>query len=323
MAQKESTFVVAAALGANVAIAIAKFAAALFTGSPAMLSEAVHSCVDCGNEVLLMIGLHRGKRPPDETHPFGYGMEVYFWAFLMSVMLFGIGAGISLLEGIHGIRSPEPIESPWISYLVLGIAAVAETTSWIISVRTLGRHRRGRSWLNTVRRAKDPSVFAVVFEDSAALLGLAAAALGIGLGEMLGNPVWDAIASLVIALILFLTGLFLARECHGLLTGESALPEVRQAIAQSARAQPGVSRLGELATLQIGPESVLVAMSLDFDDDLSAHDVETAVTGLERRLRTEHDEISRVFIEAQSLERPNPAWPAARLPATSLRRNLA
>ena len=301
MAPKESTFVVAAALGANVAIAVAKFAAALFTGSPAMFSEAVHSCVDCGNEVLLMVGLYRGKHPADETHPFGYGMEVYFWAFLMSVMLFGIGAGIALLEGIHGIRSPEPVGSPWISYLVLGIAAIAETTSWVISVRTLGRHRRGRGWLNTVRRAKDPSIFAVVFEDSAALLGLAAAALGIGLGKMLGNPVWDGIASVVIALILFLTGLFLARECHGLLTGESALPELRQAIAEAARAEPGVARLGELATLQIGPDSVLVALSLDFDDRISAREVEATVGRLERRLKSAHEKIGRVFIEAQSV----------------------
>lgn len=301
MAQNESTIVVVAALTANVVIAIAKFAAALFTGSPAMFSEAVHSCVDCGNELLLLFGLHRGKRPADDTHPFGYGMEVYFWAFLMAVMLFGVGAGISLLEGISGITHPEPVESPWISYLVLGVAALAEGTSWVISVRSLGRRRRGRGWLATVHRAKDPSIFAVVFEDTAALLGLAAAALGIGLGEMLGNPIWDGIGSLVIALILFLTGLFLARECHGLLTGESALPELRRAIAETAKAQPGVGRLGELATLQVGPEAVLVTLSLDFEDSLTAGEVEQAVSGLERRLKSEHEEISRVFIEAQSL----------------------
>jgi cation diffusion facilitator family transporter len=305
MARKESTFVVLAAFSANVVIAIAKFAAALFTGSSAMLSEAVHSCVDCGNELLLMFGLHRARRPPDETHPFGYGMEVYFWAFLMAVMLFGVGAGISLLEGIRGITHPEPVETPWMSYLVLGVAALAEGTSWVISVRALNRHRRGRGWLRAIKRSKDPNVFAVVFEDSAALLGLAAAALGIGLGELLDDPIWDGVASMVIALILLVAGLLLARECHGLLTGESALPELRHSIAEAARAQRGVERLGELATMQVGPESVLVTLSLDFEDGLTAGEVEKTVSKLEHHLKDAHPEITRVFIEAQSLtERP-------------------
>jgi cation diffusion facilitator family transporter len=301
MAQKESTFVVVAALSANVVIAIAKFAAGLFTGSSAMLSEAVHSCVDSGNEVLLMVGLHRSRRAADESHPFGYGMEVYFWAFLMSVMVFGLGAGASLLEGIRGVRHPEVVDRPWITYLVLGVAALAEGTSWVISLRALNRRRGGRSWLRAVRRSKDPSVFAVVFEDSAALLGLAAAALGIGLSELLGDPIWDGLGSIVIALILLVAGLLLARECHGLLTGESALPELRRSIAEAARAQRGVQRLGELATLQVGPESVLVTLSLDFEDRLSAGEVEAAVSSLERRLKDSHEEITRVFIEAQSL----------------------
>jgi divalent metal cation (Fe/Co/Zn/Cd) transporter len=168
----------------------------------------------------------------------------------------------------------------------------------------LNRGRGERGWLRAIRRSKDPSVFAVVFEDSAALLGLAAAAVGIGLGEILGDPVWDGIASIVIALILLIAGLLLAHECHGLLTGESALPELRQSIAAAAKGQPGVRRLGELATLQVGPEAVLVTLSLDFDDDLSAGEVEAAVSGLERHLKAAHKEIARVFIEAQSLATP-------------------
>ena len=306
MTQKESTVVVLAALGANIVITIAKFAAALFTGSSAMLSEAVHSCVDSGNEVLLMLGLHRAKRPADDSHPFGYGMEVYFWAFLMAVMIFGLGAGASLLEGIRAITHPEPVETPWVSFLVLGVAALAEGTSWVVSVRALDRKRRGHGWMRTIRRSKDPSIFAVVFEDSAALLGLATAALGIGLSTLLGDPIWDGIGSIVIALILLAAGLLLARECHGLLTGESALPELRRSIAEAAKAQRGVRRLGELATLQVGPESVLVTLSLDFEDSISAGEVERAVSSLERRLKESHREISRVFIEAQSLaERPS------------------
>ena len=302
MAQNESTLVVGAALGANVLIAVAKFAAALFTGSSAMLSEAIHSCVDCGNQVLLFIGLHRARRPSDETHPFGYGLEVYFWAFLMAVMLFGVGAGISLLDGIRQVRHPEPLVMPWISYLVLGVAALADGTSWIISMRALGRRRGEHGWMSALRRSKNPSVFGVILEDSADLLGLATAALGIGLSQILAEPMWDGIASIVIAAILLVVGLFLAYECHGLLTGESALPELRQAIAEAAKSQPGVRRLGELATLQVGPDAMLVTLSLDFEDRMSAGEVEAAVTGLERRLKADHAQISRVFIEAQSLE---------------------
>ncbi len=307
MAQRESRFVVIAALSANILIAVAKFAAALFTGSSAMLSEAVHSAVDSGNEILLMIGLRRGDRKPDETHPFGYGMEVYFWAFLMAVLMFGAGAGVSFIDGMDQILHPQEITDVWVSYLVLGLCAAAEATSWTISARSFNKGRRGRGWLAAIRRSKDPSVFAVLLEDSAALAGLGVAALGIGLSEILENPIWDGIGSVVIALILLITGLTLARECHGLLTGESALPELRSSIAKAARAQPGVRRLGELATLQVGPEAVLVTLSLDFEDRLSSCDVETAVSNLERRLKSDHAEIARVFIEAQSLAPPGRA----------------
>ncbi len=301
MAQQESTGVVIAALSANVVIAVAKFGAALLTGSSAMLSEAVHSCVDCGNEVLLMIGLHKAKRPADEAHPFGYGMEIYFWAFLVSVLIFGAGAGVSFLEGLRGVMHPASIEDPLISYIVLGVAALAEGTSWFISVRSFNRSRRGRGWLRAVQRSKDPSVFAVMFEDTAALLGLAAAALGIGLSELLAQPIWDGIGSIVIALILVVAAGLLARECHGLLTGESALPELRRSIAEVATHQPGVRRMGELATLHFGPDAVLVTLSLDFEDSVSAGEVEGAVSAIERRLKADHPEISRVFVEAQSI----------------------
>ncbi len=304
MAQQESSFVVIAALSANILIAVAKFAAALFTGSAAMLSEAVHSTVDSGNEILLMIGLHRADKGPDEAHPFGYGMEVYFWAFLMAVLMFGAGAGVSFVDGIDQILHPAEIGEVWVSYLVLGVAAVAEGTSWAISARAFGKRRRGHGWLAAIRRSKDPSMFAVLLEDSAALVGLAVAALGIGLSQILANPIWDGIGSVVIAVVLLITGLTLARECHGLLTGELALPELRRSIAEAARAQPGVSRLGELATLQVGPEAVLVTLSLDFENRLSAGEVETAVSNLERRLKSDHAEIARVFIEAQSLASP-------------------
>ena len=300
MAQ-ESKLVIGAALAANTLIAVSKYAAAMFTGSSAMFSEAVHSTVDCGNEILLFVGLRRSQRPADDTHPFGYGMEVYFWAFLMAVMLFGVGAGVSLLDGIREIRHTEPVEHPLISYLVLGVAAVAEGVSWIISLRALNRQSHGRGLLATIRRSKDPNLFAVFFEDTAALLGLAAAASGIGLSQALGAPVWDGIASIVIAALLATAGLLLARECHGLLLGEAALPELRRDIVATVSSWRGVARLGELATLQIGPDAVLVTLSLDFEDHLTSADVEVAVSNIERDLKTRHPEIQRVFVEAQGL----------------------
>lgn len=302
MAQSESTFVATAALTANVVIAVAKYGAAFFTGSSSMMSEAIHSTVDCGNEVLLLVGLHRSRRPPDESHPFGYGMEVYFWSMLMAVMLFGLGAGASLLDGIRQINHPEAIGQGWISFAVLGLAALAEGTSWVISLRTLSRSQQGRAIYAAIRRSKDPSVFAVLFEDSAALLGIAAAAAGIGLSLLTGQPFWDGIGSIFIACLLAGAGLLLARECHGLLTGESALPELRGDIEQTVRAWPGVARLGEFATLQIGPEAVLVTLSLDFEDDLASADVERTVSDIERELKSRHHQIARLFVEAQSLE---------------------
>lgn len=303
MAQNESAFVAGAALAANVAIAVAKYGAAFFTGSSSMMSEAVHSTVDCGNEILLLIGVHRSRRPPDENHPFGYGMEVYFWSLLMAVMLFGLGAGASLLDGIHQIERLEPIEQAWISYAVLGFSFAIEGISWIISLLALRRSQQGRSVYAAARRSKDPSLFAVLFEDSAALLGIGVAALGIGLSGLTGDPLWDGIGSIVIAGLLAVAGLLLARECHGLLTGEAALPELRDDIAKTVARWPGVARLGELATLQIGPEAVLVTLSLDFEDRLNSDEIEHAVSAMERNLKSRHREIARVFIEAQSIER--------------------
>ncbi len=303
MAQSELRFVAGAALAANAAIAIAKYGAAFFTGSSSMMSEAVHSTIDCGNEILLLIGVHRSGYPPDQTHPFGYGMEVFFWSLLMAVLLFGLGAGATLLDGIHQIQHPEHIKKAWISYAILGFAFVAEGISWFISLRTLRKSQKGRAIYAAVRRSKDPSVFAVLFEDSAALIGICVAALGIGLSEITGEPRWDGIGSIVIAALLATAGLLLARECHGLLTGEAALPELRDDIAKTVSRWPGVAKLGELATLQIGPDAVLVTLSLDFQNRLGSSDVERAVSDIERNLKCRHNEIARVFVEAQSMDR--------------------
>ncbi|HEY0184737.1 MAG TPA: cation diffusion facilitator family transporter [Rhodopila sp.] len=298
MQETSAGFVVAAALTGNILIALSKYGAAWLTGSSAMLSEAVHSTVDCGNGLLLMIGLRRGARPPDASHPFGYGMEVYFWSFIVAVLIFGAGAGFSLFEGIEKILRPRAVDHVLANYVALGIAFPLEAASWVISLRKLNRGRGGRGWLEEARRSKDPTVFAVLFEDTAALLGLVAAALGIWLSQILNLPQLDGVASLLIAALLASVAWLLARECQSLLTGEAALPELRREVAGAATAEPGVLAITEMATLHLGPDAVLVALSLEFSDGLTAPEIERAVRVIEHRIRCLHPNVQRVFIEA-------------------------
>lgn len=300
MAGHGSKTVIFAALAGNAAIAATKFAAAAFTGSAAMLSEAVHSLVDTGNQLLLLYGLNRAARPPDAKHPFGYGLQLYFYTFVVAVLIFGLGAVISVMQGIEKIRHPAGIENAWINYLVLGFGVVFETGSWIIAFREFDRNREGRSWLQAIRRSKDPTVFTVLFEDTAALLGLATALVGVSLAQALHLPVLDGVASVVIGLILAVTAMFLASESRSLLTGEAASHEVRVDINRIARAEPGVAGLNQAMTMHFGPADIFVALSLDFEDALPAGEVERAVSRIERAIKQAHPEVTRVFVEAQS-----------------------
>lgn len=301
MAEKSRT-VVYAALASNVAIAASKFAAALFTGSGAMLSEAIHSTVDTGNELLLLLGMHRAARPADRTHPFGHGLQLYFWSFVVAVLIFGLGAGASVLDGIQRIRAPEPVRDALVNYVVLGASFAFEGASWIVSLRALIDGAPGRSLWRALRGSKDPATFCPLLEDTAALLGILVAAAGIALDQALDMPVLDGVASVVIGLILAAVAGFLAYECQSLLTGEAVRPAVREDLARIATGEPGVRQLTELLTMHFGPQDVLVALSLDFDDALSSADVEAAVSRIERRMKQAHPEVKRVFVEAQALQ---------------------
>jgi len=292
--------VIYAALFGNAAIAVTKFAASAFTGSSAMLSEAIHSVVDTGNQILLLFGLRRSGRQPDEQHPFGYGLQLYFWAFVVAIIIFGLGGGLSIYEGIHKIQDPHPLTSAWVNYIVLGVALVIEGGVWRVAFREFRKTKGKQSWFGAVRTSKDPMVFTVLFEDSAAMLGLLAALVGIFLSETLDMPVLDGVASIVIGLILVVTASFLAYECQGLLTGEGVRAKTRAALREIAGSAPGVERINELLTMHFGPRDVLVAISLDFSDSLSAGDVERAVTTIERKMKSAHPEVRRIFIEAQS-----------------------
>lgn len=292
--------VIYAALAGNAAIAVGKFAASIFTGSSAMLSEGIHSVVDTGNQLLLLFGLRRSGKAPDEQHPFGYGLQLYFWAFVVAIIIFGLGGGFSIWEGVHKIRDPHPLESAWVNYVVLGLALVIEGGVWRVAFREFRKTKGRQSWIGAVRTSKDPMVFTVLFEDSAAMLGLLTALIGIYLSEALNMPVLDGVASIIIGLILVVTASFLAYECQGLLTGEGVRAETRDRLRRIAASAPGVERINELLTMHFGPRNVLVALSLDFADALTAAQVEAAVTSIETEMKSAHPEVKRIFIEAQS-----------------------
>lgn len=301
MAASTSKNVIFAALAGNLAIAVTKLGAAIFTGSAAMMSEAIHSAVDTGNQVLLLIGLRRAARPASETHPFGHGLQLYFYTFVVAVLIFGLGAVISILHGIERIQNPEPIQNAWINYTVLGLSILFEGASWTVALKAFNRERAGRPFFGVIHTSKDPTVFTVLFEDTAALAGLVVALIGVAASQALDMPVLDGVASLVIGLILAVTAGFLAFESQSLLTGEAADRETCDGIRAIAIAQPGVDGLNDLRTMHFGPNEILVALSLDFRDDLPAGQVEATVAQLEHQIRAAYPQAGRIYVEAQSL----------------------
>ncbi|SNB61631.1 cation diffusion facilitator family transporter [Arboricoccus pini] len=302
MSAHGSKSVVLAALAGNLAIAVTKFVAAALTGSSAMLSEAVHSLVDSGNQGLLLLGMKRAARPPSPDHPFGHGLELYFWSFVVAILIFGAGAGVSLYEGVVKILEPLPIESAWISYLVLGLSILFEGYSWTVAFRAFRQGTQGRSLWQSLRRSKDPTVFTVLLEDSAALLGLLIAIVGIYLSQRFDLPVLDGVTSVLIGLLLAAVAAFLASETMSLITGEAMEREAREQIAALVRADPAVLHLNEQLSMHFGPNDVLLNLSIDFRQELGADDVEQAVTRLERQIRLAQPAVKRVFLEAQNFQ---------------------
>jgi cation diffusion facilitator family transporter len=300
MAASSSKTVIYAALIGNGLIAVTKFAAAAFTGSAAMLSEAVHSVVDTGNQMLLLHGIRRSKRPADDVHPFGYGMELYFWSFVVAILIFAGGAGISIYHGIEKIRHPDPIESVYVNYIVLGLAFLFEAAAWYVAFRTFRASKGDLGYVEAVRRSKDPTVFTVLFEDSAAMAGLIVAFVGIALGQWLAMPVLDGVASVLIGVILALTAALLAYEAKGLLIGEGVDREVKETVLAILNEQRGIGRVNELRSMYLGPEEVLLTISVDFVSDLSADQVEGAISEMERAIKARYPYVRRLFIEAQN-----------------------
>lgn len=295
-----STKAVYAALFANSGIAIAKFIGAAYTGSSAMLSEGVHSVVDTGNQALLLFGMKRSARPADQRHPFGYGREVYFWSFVVAILLFSIGAGVAIYEGIHKIQDPHPVENAYINYIILSFAIVLEAGSWWVAFKEFRKSKGALSWWRSIRDAKDPVLLTVLFEDTGALLGLVIALVGIALAQALQMPVLDGVASVIIGLLLGIAAILLAIETKGLLIGESASPELDEAIKDLIKSAPGITAINEILTMHMGPHDILLNVSFSFADPLSAEEVEATVTRLESQIRTAHPDVKRIFLEVQS-----------------------
>ncbi|HEY4203316.1 MAG TPA: cation diffusion facilitator family transporter [Devosiaceae bacterium] len=297
MKQSGSTVVIYAALAGNLAIAIIKFAAAFFTGSSAMLSEAIHSLVDTGNQGLLLFGLRRAARPADGGHPFGHGLELYFWAFVVAILIFGLGAGVSIYEGIHKLQEPQPIDNFVVNYIVLGLSFIFESISWTVALREFNESRGQTDILTAISQSKDPSVFTVLFEDTAALLGLIVAFVGLLAVDLFDLKWADAAASLVIGGILAITAMALARETRSLLTGESASRRVVAEIRRLAGAVPGVAGVEELKTVHFGPEDILVNMRLSFAGDMELNQAQTAIGSLKHAISERFPEIHQIVIE--------------------------
>jgi cation diffusion facilitator family transporter len=300
MAAESKKAVVAAIIG-NLAIAVIKFIAGAITGSSAMISEGIHSVVDTGNGGLLFYGLNRGARPADEHHPFGHGMEIYFWSLIVAVSIFGIGGGMSIYEGITHIQHPAPLESPTINYIVLGLAALFESFSFSVAWRAFRGSRRGRTTLSAIHHGKDPSLFTVLFEDTAALLGLAVAFFGVLLSHQLNAPVLDGAASIVIGCILVVAALWLAYESRSLLVGEAADPQLVADIRRIVLEDPEVTGLGVVLTMHLGPDDVLLNIEVKFTPGMTAEAIHETVHRIEERISVPYPEVNRIFIEVEAL----------------------
>ncbi|MEQ1577375.1 MAG: cation diffusion facilitator family transporter [Hyphomicrobium sp.] len=299
-----STGVVLVALGCNLAIAAAKFAAFSITGSSAMLSEAIHSLVDTSNQALLLHGIKRSRRPADAKHPFGYSMELYFWSFIVAILLFSLGAGVAIYEGVEKLHNPHPLTNMHVNYVVLVIAIGLEGISTYKALKEFNTRRGGNGFVGALRSSKDPALFAIVLEDLAAISGLLVALAGIFAADRLGMPQGDGIASIVIGFILAAVAAFMSIEIRSLMVGEAASPEVRGGLVALIKLEAGAGKpihvINEIRTMHLGPEDVLVAASVDFQDNETAAGVEATTARLERAIKAKYPEVRQFFIEVQN-----------------------
>ena len=291
-----------AALASNLAIAAIKFGAAALTGSSAMLSEGVHSVVDTTNELLLLYGLKRAARPADTNHPFGHGRELYFWSFMVALLVLALGAAVAFYQGFHRLIHPEPIRNLLVSYGVLAVSFAFESVSWWLGLKAFRATKGTQTYLEAFRNSKDPSTFTVLFEDTAALLGLLIAAAGLLAADRLNAPWLDGAASLGIGLVLLVSSLLLAQETKGLLIGEPAHPHLRESILRIAEQDAEVRRANGVLTVQMGAQQVVAALSVEFQDALNTTQIEHCVNRVEAAIRRTHPEVTTLFVKPQTAD---------------------
>jgi cation diffusion facilitator family transporter len=285
------------ALAANLGIAVTKFIAASITGSSAMISEGIHSLVDTLNELLLLLGLNRSKRPPDQKRPFGYGREQYFWSYVVALLIFAVGGGISLYEGITHIQHPEPVEDPFWNYIVLGIAFVLDGYSLITAWKAFNAKRGNQSLWLAVKTSKDAATFTVLFEDASDVLGLIIAFLGVFLGQIFNNPLFDGLASILIGMLLVGVSAVLARESKSLLLGEGVSPETAQQLKTLTEADSSVQKALRIATIYLGPEEITLVQDVVFQNDLNTDDINKAIVRIHAAIRKELPDIKHAFTQ--------------------------
>lgn len=295
-----SKIVVYGAIGANLAIAAAKFTAAFFTGSAAMLSEGIHSLVDTGNGLLILLGLARASRPADDEHPFGHGKELYFWTMIVAVLIFAVGGGLSLYEGYIHIQHPNPLTDPTWNYWVLGLAVLFEGIACTLAFREFNKTRGDAGFWAALRASRDPAVYAILLEDLAALVGLVIALAGVYFGHLLNNPYLDGSASIAIGVLLIGMAVFMLKETRGLLVGEGINAATRASLQTIAKADPAVQSIRPPLSMYLGPAEAFLALDVRFQQNLTAQQVEDAVGRLEKAIRAKHPEFKRIFVEAES-----------------------
>lgn len=295
-----SRIAVYGALAANVAIAVTKFVVAGITGSSAMVSEGIHSAVDTGNSLLLLVGTRLSEREASVEHPFGHGKELYFWGLIVAVLIFGVGGGLSAYTGIVHVLHPQPLENAFWSYIVLAAAFVFEGSSLTVALRQFLREKGSRPFWQALRGSKDPATYTVVAEDSAALAGLVIAAIGIFIADHYALPAADGVASIVIGVLLAATAVALIHEAKGLLIGEGLRRDTLDALRALVTKDPTVRRVGRMLSMYIGPDEVLLTFDAQFDPEASASDVAAAVARLESAIRERYPRITRIYIEPRA-----------------------
>ena len=290
------------AIAANSAIAVCKFIAAFFTGSSAMLSEGIHSLVDTGNGILLLFGISRSKRPPDAKHPYGYGNEIFFWSFVVAILIFALGGGIALYEGIQHILHPRKLQNVQWNYVVLTLAMIFEGAALKVALKQFNASRRGKPFMRSLKDSKDTSTVAIVVEDSAALAGLVIAFLAVLLGHVTGWPYFDGLGSVMIGLLLISVSFFFAIECKALLVGEGLLPENIDKINRILQADPHVRDFRRPLSLYFGPNEVLVNLDVHFVKDLDSKQIESAIDRIEKAIKEQLPRVNRIYIEADTIK---------------------